>query len=92
VRGLGAKWSKRLLLAAMLCAGLALLRVPSAALDLSVGPGSARALLRIGFASIRIAFDSGQACPKADGCAGAVPPRSLINALPGAAGTAVARS
>jgi hypothetical protein len=78
--------ARALLLIAGAVAMVALAR--PAALDIGIGPGRARALVTLGFASIRIAFDSGQDCPKTDGrTLGAVAP-----AQRGAAGTPVAVS
>ncbi|MGK6355966.1 hypothetical protein ACMGDH_12190 [Sphingomonas sp. DT-207] len=81
-----------MLLVAAGCIALALFRAPPAALDISVTQSGAWALLRIGFASIRIAFDSGQECSKSDRCTAPLLPPSLADALPEPAGTAVATS
>ena len=60
------------LLAVLLCAALAFGGKPQAALDIAVREQSGHALLRLGFASISLAFDFGQECPKSNACAGAV--------------------
>lgn len=39
--------------------------------DIAIAATGTRALVRIGFATVSVAFDSGQDCPKADGCGGA---------------------
>jgi hypothetical protein len=68
-RGPSAKLAKRAaLLLAIACAAGALASTPRAALDLAVRRDSGHALLRLGFASISIAFDFGQRCSKSNGC------------------------
>lgn len=54
-----------LLVASALCTA-ALANPP--ALDVSMGGGSAHALVSLGFASVRIAFEIGHDCPKSNGC------------------------
>jgi len=60
------------LLAVLLCAALVFGGKPHAALDIAVREQSGHALLRLGFASISLAFDFEQECPKSNACAGAV--------------------
>lgn len=60
------------LVAVLLCALLALGRKPQAVLDIAVRQDSGHALLRLGFASISLAFDFGQKCPNSNACAGAI--------------------
>jgi hypothetical protein len=60
------------LLAVLLCAALAFGGKPQAALDIAVREQSGHALLRLGFASISLAFDFGQKCPNSNACAGAI--------------------
>ncbi|HVJ01357.1 MAG TPA: hypothetical protein VM662_04190 [Sphingomonas sp.] len=80
------------LLAVFACTALAMLRVPAAALDVSVTRSGAWALLRIGFATVRIAFDSGQECPKSNKCGAPLAPASLADASRSADGMGVARA
>jgi len=60
------------LLAAFLCAMLAFGGKPQASLDIAVREQSGHALLRLGFASISLAFDFGQKCPNSNACTGAI--------------------
>ena len=92
VQGHERKWGRGLLLIAAACAMLAALGTQPAALDISVTRGGAAALLRVGFASVRIAFESGQECSESDICPGGIAPRLLSGAVAGAAGTPIARS
>lgn len=85
------KWGRGLLLAVAAAAMLAMLGAQPAALDIAVTRDGASALLRVGFASVRIAFDSGQECSKPDKCSGGLAPRLLSGAVARAAGTAIAR-
>ncbi|MBO9623674.1 MAG: hypothetical protein J7500_13285 [Sphingomonas sp.] len=80
-----------MLLAAFACTALAMLRVPATALDVSVTRNGAWALLRIGFATVRIAFDSGQECSKSNGCGAPLSPASLAVSSAKADGMGVAR-
>ncbi|AJP72160.1 hypothetical protein [Sphingomonas hengshuiensis] len=71
----GVRWRDRrtglgIVLAALLVVALARPVAP-AALEIGVQAHAVDARLRIGFASIAIAFDSGHYCPESDGCAGA---------------------
>ena len=61
------------LLTVLLCAVLAFGGKPQAVLDIAVREQSGHALLRLGFASISLAFDFGQECPNSNACAGAIP-------------------
>lgn len=60
------------LLVVLLCALLVFGGKPQAALDIAVREQSGHALLRLGFASISLAFDFGQKCPNSNACAGAI--------------------
>ncbi len=60
---------KALLLLALACAALGMHAARPVSLDLAFGRTGSHALLQIGFASFRLAFDSGQACPNPDSCA-----------------------
>ena len=60
------------LLAAFACAALAFVGKPQAALDVAVRPESGHALLRLGFATVSVAFDFGHSCSKSDACTGAI--------------------
>ncbi|WP_029935623.1 hypothetical protein [Sphingomonas sp. UNC305MFCol5.2] len=60
------------LLAALVCAALAFAGKPQAMLDVAVRENSGHALLRLGFASISLAFDFGQKCPNSNACTGAI--------------------
>jgi hypothetical protein len=60
------------LLAFLLWAALAFGGKPKAVLDVAIRETEGHALLQIGFASIRIVFDSGRACPNSNACAGAI--------------------
>jgi hypothetical protein len=60
------------LLAALACAALSFGGKPQAALDVAVRAESGHALLRIGFASINLAFDFGQKCSESNACTGAI--------------------
>ena len=60
------------LLGALACAAAAFAGKPQAALDVAVRAESGHALLRIGFASIRVAFDFGQKCSNSNACTGAL--------------------
>jgi len=61
---------KTLLLLAMACAALSVSVAKPLMFDLALGRTSSHALVQIGFASIRLAFDSGQKCPNANSCTG----------------------
>jgi hypothetical protein len=63
---------KTLLLIAVGCAALSVSLAKPIAFDLAVGRASGHALVQIGFASFRLAFDSGQKCPNSNSCAGGV--------------------
>jgi hypothetical protein len=63
---------KALLLIAAGCAALGLSTARPVALDLAFGRTSSHALVQIGFASFRLAFDSGQKCPNSNGCPGRI--------------------
>jgi hypothetical protein len=63
---------KALLLLAAGCAALGMSMARPAALDLAFDRTSGHALVQIGFASFRLAFDSGQKCPNSNGCAGGI--------------------
>ena len=58
------------LLAAFACATAAFSGKPKAVLDVAVGRDGGHALLSLGFASVRFAFDSGQGCSNSNACAG----------------------
>lgn len=60
------------LLGALAFAALAFSGRPQAAFDLTVRAQSGHALLRIGFASVRLAFDFGQECPDSNACPAAL--------------------
>ncbi len=79
------------LLAVLLCAVLAFGGKPQAALDIAVREQSGHALLRLGFASISLAFDFGQKCPNSNACAGASCDQSRTCLRTGL-GTGVAKS
>ncbi|MDP5281249.1 hypothetical protein Q9Q95_20150 [Sphingomonas sp. DG1-23] len=61
-----------ILLAALACVALATFGKPQAALDIAVREEGGHALLRLGFASVSIAFDFGQECPNSNACAGSI--------------------
>lgn len=58
------------LLGALASVALAFSGKPQAAFDLTVRAHSGHALLSVGFASIRLAFDFGQECPDSNACTG----------------------
>jgi len=60
------------LLAAFACAALVFGGKPEAGLDVAVRAESGHALLRLGVASISLAFDFGQKCSNSDACTGAI--------------------
>jgi len=60
------------LFAALVCAALTLGGKSQAALDVAVRADSGHALLRLGFATVSIAFDFGQECAKSNACSGAI--------------------
>ena len=60
------------LLAALACVVLAISGKPQAALEIAIRADSGHALLRLGFASVSVAFDSGQECPNSNACAGSI--------------------
>lgn len=61
---------KTLLLVALAGAALGMQVAKPVALDLAFGRTSGHALLQIGFASFRLAFDSGQECSESNSYAG----------------------
>jgi len=61
---------KTLLLIAVACAALGMHFAKPVALDLALERTSGHALFQIGFASFRLAFDSGQKCSNSNSCAG----------------------
>ncbi|MBC9032494.1 hypothetical protein IAG41_08835 [Sphingomonas sp. JC676] len=63
---------KALLLIAIGCAALGVSVSKPVAFDLAFGRTSGHALVQIGFASFRLAFDSGQKCPNSNSCTGGV--------------------
>jgi hypothetical protein len=63
---------KAVLLAAFACAALAFGGKPQAALDVAVRAESGHALLRLGAASISLAFDFEQKCSNSNACTGAI--------------------
>jgi hypothetical protein len=63
---------KALLLIAMGCAALSMSVAKPVAFDLVFDRASGHALVQIGFASFRLAFDSGQKCPNSNSCEGGV--------------------
>jgi hypothetical protein len=63
---------KAALLAAFACAALAFGARPQATLAVAVRAQSGHALLRLGTASIRVAFDFGQKCSNSNACTGAI--------------------
>ncbi|ATY32016.1 hypothetical protein CVN68_08530 [Sphingomonas psychrotolerans] len=60
------------LLAALAAAILVFGGKPQATLDVAIRAQGGHAMLRLGSASVRIAFDSGHACPNPNACAGSV--------------------
>ena len=86
------KWERAMLLIAIAAAVLAVARGPAPVLDVTVTNERAGAMLRIGFASVRIMFDSGRDCPDSNGCAVPRPGSTLVSALGTPAGTGVAKS
>ncbi|WP_150125462.1 hypothetical protein [Sphingomonas sp. LM7] len=60
------------LLGAFACVVLAFSGKPQAVLDIAVRGQRGHALLQLGSASIRVAFDFGQKCSKPDACVGAI--------------------
>lgn len=60
---------KALLLIALASAALGIRAARPVSLDFAFGRAGGHALVQIGFASFRLAFDSGQACPNPDSCA-----------------------
>lgn len=60
------------LLLALACAALAFSGKPRAVLDIAVRAESGHALLQLGTASIRFAFDFGQKCSNSNACTGAL--------------------
>ena len=58
------------LLGLFACAALAFGGKPRAALDVTVRAQSGHALVSLGFASIRVAFDFGHDCPESNACTG----------------------
>lgn len=88
----GSEWNwRKLLLLAAGAAGAVAIGSP-AAIELSVTRSGASALLRIGSASASFVFVSGQECPEADRCTVPMVPLSVLGALDGPSGTAVAKS
>ena len=61
---------KTLLLIAVAGAALGIHLAKPVALDLAFGRSSGHALVQIGFASFRLAFDSGQECPESNSYSG----------------------
>jgi hypothetical protein len=61
---------KAVLLVALACAAVAFGGKPQAALDVAVRAGSGHALLRLGSASVSLAFDFGQKCSNSNACTG----------------------
>ena len=60
------------LLGALACAATAFADTPKAVLDVAIGRESGHALIGLGFASVRFAFDSGQSCSNSNACAGSI--------------------
>ncbi|TGX54264.1 hypothetical protein E5A73_09150 [Sphingomonas gei] len=60
------------MLAALACALLAFSGKPQAALDVAVRQSRGHALVRLGFATVSVAFDFGHDCPNSDACAGSI--------------------
>jgi hypothetical protein len=60
------------LLLALISGLLAFGGKPQASLDIAVRQQGGHALLRLGFASVSVAFDSGQKCPNSNACAGSI--------------------
>lgn len=60
------------LLAALACAAVAFAGKPQAALDVAIREQGGHALLRLGFATVSVAFDFGQECPNSNACRGAI--------------------
>jgi hypothetical protein len=60
------------LLAALVCAAAAFSAGPKAGLELAVRQQSGHALLRLGFATVSVAFDFGRECSNSNACAGSL--------------------
>ncbi|WP_448661307.1 hypothetical protein ACG3SL_11705 [Sphingomonas sp. CJ20] len=54
----------------LLVVALLALAAPRPTIDLRIDRAGVHALVRIGFASVRIAFDFGHRCSQSDSCAG----------------------
>jgi hypothetical protein len=60
------------LLAALASGLVAFAGKPQATLEVALREQGGHALLRLGFATVSIAFDSGHACPNSHACAGPI--------------------
>jgi hypothetical protein len=60
------------LLTALACAAVVFGGKPQAGLDVAIHETGGHALLRLGFASVSVAFESGQKCPDSNACAGSI--------------------
>lgn len=76
---------------ALACAALACARAPLG-LDVTANGRGVAAILHLGFASVRFAFDSGQECSKSNGCEGPLSGAGSRILAAAALGTAVAKS